>query len=57
MIPELDSTNIPGHKLVVVLHFTAKRIVVEGMRFCLQVNYANGNILKTVKKRAVLHLL
>jgi len=57
VIPELDSTNIPGHKLVVVLHFTAKRIVVEGMRFCLQVNYANGNILKTVKKRAVLHLL
>ena len=57
MIPASNSTKISGPKLVVVLHFTAKCIVVGGMRFCLQVNYANGNILKTVKKRVVLHLL
>jgi hypothetical protein len=33
VIPALDSTKISGRKLVVVLHFTAKIIVVEGMRF------------------------
>lgn len=57
MILALDSTKISGRKLVVLLHFVTKIIVVEGMRFCLQVNYANGNILKTVEKRVVLHLL
>jgi hypothetical protein len=35
---------------MVLLHFTAKIIVVEGMRFCFQANYANGNILKDCKE-------
>ena len=51
MIPALGSTKISGRKLVVVLHFTAKIIVVEGMRFCFQINYANWNILKTKEVR------
>ena len=38
MIPALDSMKVSGRKLVVVLHFAAKIIVVERMRFCLQVN-------------------
>jgi hypothetical protein len=57
VIPALDSTKISGRKLLVVLHFTVESIVVEDVRLCFQVNYANWNILKTVKKRVVLHLL